>query len=296
MVDENRTIVSVNPVRCRLWKGHDRIDSSVNEATCEDEIKSFLEHGQLIPVLGRRLQNDPEHDIELIYGARRLFVARFLNRPLLAELRDLSDKEAVIALDTENHKRKDLSPYERGMCYARWLRAGHFSSQEDIAKALKISTSQVSRLIRLARLPSVIVGAFESGTDICERWGLDIDDAIQDPGRRKSIIQRAREIGARPRPAAGEVFRQLLTPARRGRKKKLQAAERVIRSEGGVPILRIRQHRSLIAMTLPIEVATDEVQERIQHEVAKILDGQSVLHANITTQAAHRRRNIDTAS
>lgn len=275
MLDENRTLVSVNPLRCRVWKGHSRIESRVNEATCEDEIGSFLEHGQLIPVLGRRLQSDPEHDIELICGARRLFVARFLQRPLLVELRDLSDKEAAIALDTENHQRKDLSPYERGMCYARWLRAGHFRSQDDIAKALKISSSQVSRLLTLTRLPSVIVGAFESGGDICERWGLDIADAIQDPERRKSIIQRARQIGTRPRPAAGEIYRHLLTPERRGRKRKSQASDRVIRSEDGMPILRIRQHRSLIAMTLPIEIATDEVQERIQHAVASILDGRA---------------------
>lgn len=273
MLDENRTLVSVNPARCRVWKGHSRVASTVNEISCEDEIGSFLEHGQLIPVLGRRLHNDPEHDIELICGTRRLFVARFLQRPLLVELRDLTDKEAAIALDTENHKRKDLSPYERGMCYARWLRAGHFHSQDDIAKALNISPSQVSRLLSLARLPSVIVGAFESGGDICERWGLDIADAIQDPERRKSIIQRAREIGTRPRSTAGEVFRHLLTPTRRGRRRKSLASDRVIRSEDGIPILRIRQHRSLIAMTLPIALVTDEVQERIQHEVASILDG-----------------------
>lgn len=279
MVDENRTLVSVDPARCRVWKGHSRIDSSVNEATCEDEIGSFLEHGQLIPVLGRRVHDDPQHDIELICGARRLFVARFLGRPLLVELRELSDKEAAIALDTENHKRKDLSPYERGMCYARWLRAGHFRSQEDIAQVLKISPSQVSRLLRLARLPSVIVGAFESGGDICERWGLDIADAIQDPERRKSIIQRAREIGAKPRPAAGEIYRHLLTPARRGRKRKAQALDKVIRSDDGTLILRIKQHRSLIAMTLPIELATVEVQERIQREVAGILDGRSTREA-----------------
>ena len=157
-----RKLLSVNPFRACMWSLHDRCDRHVNEQTCRAEIESFETRGQLVPALGRPLRDDPDHDVELIYGARRLFVARHLNRSLLVDVREMSDREAIVAMDVENRQRTDISSYERGVSYARWLRNGHFGSQEDIARALRISSSQVSRLLRLAKLPSVILGAFTS--------------------------------------------------------------------------------------------------------------------------------------
>src|SRR4030088_270940 len=154
------SVISVSPFRCRMWALHDRIDTYVNETTCKMEIDSFHRHGQLVPVLGRPVRGDPDYDMELIYGARRLFVARHINVALMVEVRDLSDRDAIVAMDIENRQRKDVSPLERGLSYARWLRSGYFKSQDDIAQNLKISSSQVSRMLKLARLPSAIVGAF----------------------------------------------------------------------------------------------------------------------------------------
>src|SRR5688572_27296988 len=96
-----RTTISADPFKCRVWNLHDRFTSEVNEQTCRAEIDSFSMHGQLVPVLGRRLTDDPDHEIELIYGARRLFAARHLKMPLLVELRDVSDREGLIAMDIE---------------------------------------------------------------------------------------------------------------------------------------------------------------------------------------------------
>ena len=83
-----REVVSINPFRCRMWSLHDRLDTNVTEQSCRDEIASFATHGQLVPALGRSLRDDSHYDVELIYGARRLFVARHLNKPLLVELSD----------------------------------------------------------------------------------------------------------------------------------------------------------------------------------------------------------------
>src|SRR5688572_29010510 len=125
-----RSVVSVNPFRCTVWKYHERIEELITEAICAVEIESFAQHGQLVPVLGRQLPPNSDYDYELIYGARRLFVARHINKPLLVELRDISDKEAIVAMDMENSQRQEVSPYERGRSYARWLAVGHFDSQE----------------------------------------------------------------------------------------------------------------------------------------------------------------------
>src|SRR5580693_5669068 len=134
--------ILVSPFECAIWKGHERLEDHINEETCRQEIKSVLAHGQKIPALARRMIGEPSYRYELIYGVRRLFIARHLNVPLLIQVRDLSDREAVIALDIENRQRKELSPYERGRSYSAWLRAGLFSSQDELAHVLKVSSSQ----------------------------------------------------------------------------------------------------------------------------------------------------------
>jgi ParB family chromosome partitioning protein len=284
-------VLSVNPFRCRLWHLHDRLEDHVNEVTCNGEIQSFTEHGQLVPVLGRRVQGETGYDIELIYGARRLFVARHINRPLLVELRELTDKEAIIAMDIENRHRKDLSPYERGLSYTRWLRAGYFESQEEMARVLKVSPSQVSRLLKMARLPSVVVNAFSSAIEICEGWGLDLIQALEYPAKRQTIVRKAREIAEQsPRPPAREVYRQLLASAAPGRKPKAQVRDQVFKDESGRPMFRIRQRRDAVVLILPIGRVSARCLDNIQLAVANILNGrrESPLEAPVARQPRPR--------
>ncbi len=188
--------IPVDPFRCRVWNLHNRLEEHIDEESCKAEIRSFMEYGQLIPVLGRKIEDEADYDIELIYGARRLFVARHLKKPLLIEVRSLSNREALVAMDIENRQRVDVSPYERALSYARWLRSGVFSSQEDLARALKVSPSHVSHLLKLARLPSIVASAFATATDICEGWGLDLADLLDDPERRAFALRAARSLAA----------------------------------------------------------------------------------------------------
>jgi ParB family transcriptional regulator, chromosome partitioning protein len=267
-----QAVIEVSPFRCRMWELHDRLDSHLTDETCKAEIGSFCRYGQLIPVLGRALRGDPSYDVELIYGARRLFVARHLNKLLKVQLRDISNKDAIIAMDIENRQRKDISPYERGLSYAQWLRSGYFTSQDDIARALKVSSSQVSRLLKLARLPSVIVSAFASPNEICEGWGLDIIDALEDPMRRQATVDAARAmVKVTGRYPAREVYRQLLAASARGRKLKIRTHDEVVKDANGSPLFRIRQQSNSIALVLPIEKVSASMLEVIRRSIAGVL-------------------------
>src|SRR5580698_7585424 len=126
------SIITVSPFRCRMWDLHDRLETHINERTCRAEIDSFSKHGQIVAAIGRSVHGDKNCDVELITGARRLFVARHLNQHIAVELRTMSDKEALIAMDAENRLRRDISPYERALSYSQWLRAGHFKHQDEI--------------------------------------------------------------------------------------------------------------------------------------------------------------------
>jgi len=278
-------IVSANPFRCRMWDHHDRLDYLVVEETCRAEIDSFATHGQLVPVLGRPLRGDPEYDLELIFGARRLFVARHLNLPLRVEVRDITDRDAIIAMDIENRQRRDISPYERGLSFARSLRAGHFESQEDLAKALKISQSQVSRLLKLARLPSVIVNAFGNPMEIREGWGPDLVGALHET-RREATIARARALAAAaPRLSAVEIFQQLISASLVGRKVRPKARDEVVTGFDGKPLFRIRRQEKAIALLLPLESTSAEILEAVRDALRDVFHQSGRKH---TTTQRHR--------
>lgn len=279
-------VIAVDPFRCRMWQGHERLEQCINEESCRAEIDSFLSHGQRLPVLGRPLKDDETHDFELVYGARRLFVARQLNAPLVVEVRELTDQEAIIALDIENRQRKDLSPYERGRSYHMWLRHRIFPSQEALARTLNISASQVSRLINLALLPPVIINAFASPLDICETWGRDIAELWGDPRKKRALIAAARAISSdsTQRPAAA-VFKRLIAAVADPQDRKAggtsSSRDEVVKARDGTPLFRIRQQRKDTALLLPGNLVSAGVLAEIKQKI---------------TQVLHRARSQDTDS
>lgn len=265
-------IDSIDPFRCRMWDLHDRLDHLIVEDNCRAEISSFSKHGQLVATIGRPLRGDPDHDIELICGARRLFVARQLNVPLLVEVREMTDRAAVITMDIENRQRQDVSPYERGLCFARCLRAGHFESQDDLAKALKISQSQVSRLLTLARLPSVVLSAFSNPLEIREGWGPDLAAALQDARNREATIARARMLASvSPKPVAVDVYQQLVAASVAGRKVRTKPHDEVVTDLNGAPLFRIRTQEKAIAVLLPRDQISQETLKAVRDAVLEVL-------------------------
>lgn len=251
-IAKENTILEVDPHRCRMWELHDRLEEHLPHSTSATQIERFDRRGQLAPVLGRSLNGDPTYDVELVFGARRLFIARQLNEPLQVMIREMSDREAVVAMDAENRERLDISPYERGLCYARLIRDGYFDSQEELARVLGVSASQVSRLIKITRLPAVIVAAFESPAHICERWGLHLAEACQSQERRTRMAVVARQLAAMPlRPCAHDIYRRLMASSNAGQSARSKPHDRVITDPRGSPLFRARwlQHSMVLELS-----------------------------------------------
>jgi ParB/RepB/Spo0J family partition protein len=266
------TFVHVDPFRCRVWELHDRLEDYLTEWTCREEIESFAKHGQVVAAVGRRVKQDAQHDVEIICGARRLFAARHLNKPLLVELRELSDMEALIAMDVENRQRRDLSPYERGLSYAKWLRRGFFQSQEELARTLQVSASQVSRLLKIARLPAVLLSAFEQPTQLQESWGLELSEAWEDASRRGLLAKRARALAGTPtRPSPEAIFKHLMAPAGVIRARGSGARDTIVRVGPRQVPVRIRRLRKYVCILLPCHSATDSLIGVVTQTVAEFL-------------------------
>ena len=98
----NRATELVDPARCRMWHGHNRDYAALSEERCRDLIDSLKAQGkQEMPALVRRVRDDPDHDFEVISGARRHWSVSWLrshNYPefrFLVEIRELTDEELV---------------------------------------------------------------------------------------------------------------------------------------------------------------------------------------------------------
>ncbi len=265
-------LVSIDPFKCRMWDMHDRMGEEVDPRACAALIDSIEKHGQKQPVLGRQLKAGSEHDVELIYGARRLFVARHLNVGLLVRLCDIDDRSALIEMDIENRVRQDISSYERGLSYRDWLQGGYFSSQAEMAKSIGISEAQVSRLLRYAELPAVVVEAFGKPREIREDWAVVLAKRCKDPRLREGVIQRARACKkATQALTAQEIFDTLVgsqrkIPSRRSR-------DWVVKGADGTPVLRVGYRAKTVHLIVPrksldkddLEQLADSMKEKLEN-------------------------------
>lgn len=231
----------MDPWRCRMWEMHDRASELLTADVCRDVIRSFKEHGQILPALGRRARNVPGIDVELVYGARRLYAAQHLNVKLAVEIVEIDDNEAIQRMYIENAHRIDLSPYERGMAFKRWLREGCFTSQGDLAERVGVSVATVSRLLSFSQLPVAIIQAFQDPRHIREDWAIQLARNCRDPEMRSQVASIARRVAtSKSKQSPSSVFRQLMRAGADQRKKLVH--DHVVHDQaGGEVLMRVRE-------------------------------------------------------
>lgn len=202
-------VKTVDPARCRLWAYHNRRYDLLNSDNCQDLLDSLrAQRKQEFPAIVRRLKNDPQHDWEVLCGARRLWSVRYLRAnglpdfPFLIEERTLSDEEGFCLADAENRERRDISDYERARDYRRALDA-FFPTQADMAARLKVSPAWLSRYLDLAALPEAVLAAYPDVLEIKVEHARSLKPLLQHGPLRERLLARAAELaGARSQAAA----------------------------------------------------------------------------------------------
>lgn len=243
-----------------MWDLHDRMEDSLNRFKCRDITNSFSQQGQMIPALGRRVSDCPGIDVELIYGARRLFAARRLRVPINVQITDVDDTAAILMMFAENAVRKDLSPYERGIAFKCWLRRGYFSTQNELAEAIGLSVSTVSRLLSFASIPAVILGAFPDPTLVKEQWAVEIARLCDDPGRRKRAINTARKLKLSKSSASSRAIYKRLVGTGRARPAEKNRSRIIRDPETGESLFRIREQNLSLSIRIPSAHVVDDTE------------------------------------
>lgn len=162
-----RAVVELDPLMIEGGGLQDRLESSSSD---DEQLKnSIAEYGQQVPVLVRP---HPEHDghYQIVYGRRRVLALRDLGQPVKALIRDLDDRELVLAQGQENTARRDLSFIEKVNFAQQMATAGY--DRKVICDALSVDKTLISRMLSIAeRIPAEVIHAIGAAPAIGrDRW------------------------------------------------------------------------------------------------------------------------------
>ncbi len=291
----------IDPARCRIWDGHNRDYSALNQENCADLIESFKAEGrQNFAAIVRRVAGDPACTYEVICGARRYWAVSWMRAhdhpdfKFLVEPRDLTDEEAFRIADLENRSRRDLSDYERAGDYARAVERYYGGSQQRMADRLEVSKSWLSRYLELARLPSDIVAAFRSPHVIGISHAATLAPLLRMPDQSARLIAEARRLRAEqeslaardePMIQAAAVVQRLIAAARKpGPSRQLSGVkEHVVRSSEGGLIARGQRAGRGGGITISIP-------SPVRHERAVLLAAFEEILSRVSTRDGRARQ------
>jgi ParB family transcriptional regulator, chromosome partitioning protein len=226
------TQLLLDPARVRVWPGNARSYAHLSEENCRELIDSIVaEGGQKVPAVVRRVEGDDAHDYEVIAGTRRHWSVSWLRAhsypemQFVAQVAQLDDEAAFRLADLENRARADVSDLERARNYRAALATHYGNHQARMAERLKLSKGWLSKMLKVAALPEVVVSAFASPGDVQLKPAYALAQALDDPRAAPLILAKARALAAeqaRRRDAgtagwaAPEVIRQLMEAPRAG--------------------------------------------------------------------------------
>lgn len=143
----------VEPSDCRPWKFHNRDNVWMNVDKCQDLISSIRKNGQKVPIFARKIENDPDgKNWEIIAGRRRWFACNHLGIKIRVKATDANDRECAILMNLENKDRNDISEFEDAISFKQQLEANLFDSQDEMAIALDLKKSKLSKMLSAAKI------------------------------------------------------------------------------------------------------------------------------------------------
>ena len=161
----SRAIIDVSPDLIDNAGLKDRLDADAEGLA--DLIASIRDYGQQVPVL---LRHNPHQEgrYEVVYGRRRVAALKALNQPVKALLRQLNDRELIVAQGQENSARKDLSFIEKASFAAQMVRLGF--DRKVVCDALSIDKTVISRMLTVTdAVPEAVILAIGSAPSATSR-------------------------------------------------------------------------------------------------------------------------------
>ncbi|TPN81032.1 plasmid partitioning protein RepB [Mesorhizobium sp. CU2] len=135
----------------------------------QELLEAIRERGQDSPILVRPHPGSDGRYM-IVFGHRRVRIARELGRKVRAVVKDIDDKTHVIAQGQENSARANLSFIEKAMFAKRLEDLGY--DRDVISSALASNAAAVSKMVSVVtRIPASVIGKIGSAASVGrERW------------------------------------------------------------------------------------------------------------------------------
>lgn len=182
---EGETMVELDPGSIDASFVRDRLEEDPQEFA--DLLAAIRDRGQDTPILVR-----PHPQVSgrymVVFGHRRLEIARQLGRKVRAVVKSMDDRTHVVAQGQENSARSSLSFIEKAIFARRLAELNYDGDHATVMAALAIDKTTLSKMLSVANLPSPILdvtrGAKSIGRD---RW-YDFKKLLERPANLEKVL------------------------------------------------------------------------------------------------------------
>ncbi len=192
---EGETVVELDPDLIDVSFVRDRRTDDEDEFN--DLLSAIRGSGQISPILVRPHPKSAGRYMT-VFGHRRLRVAKELGRKVRAIVKEMEDRDHVLALGQENSARANVPFIERALFAADVARLHYDDDNATILSALSIDRATLSKMLSVATLSSQVLGAIGQAKGIGrDRW-YELKLLLDNPANQERAIEILREDGFAP--------------------------------------------------------------------------------------------------
>lgn len=192
---EGETVVELDPDLIDVSFVRDRRTDDEDEFN--DLLSAIRGSGQSSPILVRPHPKSAGRYMT-VFGHRRLRVAKELGRKVRAIVKEMEDRDHVLALGQENSARANVPFIERALFAADVARLHYDDDNATILSALSIDRATLSKMLSVATLSSQVLGAIGQAKGIGrDRW-YELKLLLDNPANQERAIEILREDGFAP--------------------------------------------------------------------------------------------------
>ncbi|PTR12534.1 plasmid partitioning protein RepB [Cereibacter azotoformans] len=241
-----RAVIEIDPQLIDAGGLQDRLETDAAEDA--DLARSIATYGQQVPVLVRPHPTAPER-FQIVYGRRRVLALRDLGQPVKALVRDLDDREAVLAQGQENTARRDLSFIEKVNFARQMVDAGY--DRKAIGDALSTDKTLISRMISVAeRIPTPLIEAIGAAPGIGrDRW-LALAELLQRSDEDLDLLIGTMNLTAAGQRSDDRFEAVLAYLAGRRRRARLRPSNEPLKDAHGLPLGDVRRGGAAVILRL----------------------------------------------
>lgn len=271
---DGRLVLELDPKKIRATGFRNRHERSLlaDDPKFVELMASLQAHGQEIPIRVRPVKDALPFDFEIVSGHRRhaaclaLDAASVDGFPILAMVdADVEDaRDLVLKMYRENEERYDLSAFEKGHMFARWLDARVYESQRELAAAIGLGETAVAKYLAVAALPGPVLAAFGDERTIPMSWGPTLSQALK--ANESSVLRAAERLAQRKPLANPDVVLRTLLAAAAGKSSGARGTSREesVRIGGRIP-LKVGSGRNRIVLKL--QHVDESMQKQLREEL-----------------------------